>query len=77
MKNTIVLEPSTNTHTLVGEAVVVSKLPDLQGLVINNEGTSIITHGEHGVMATRCPHIIKLTQQECNPITGLLENAYD
>lgn len=74
---TVVLEPSTNTHTINGEVKKVATLDNLNGLVIEANGTSIVLHGEHGVIATEEKHIIKLTQQELNPLTRQLQNSFD
>ena len=37
----------------------------------------IIMHGEHGIIKTESKHIIKYVQQEFNPITRIVEAAYD
>lgn len=76
-QTTVVLEPSTNTHTIEGEVQVIQKLEEMGGLVLETNGDCIVLHGEHGVIATEGQHIIKLTQQEVNPLTGQMNNAYD
>ena len=76
-KNTLVLEPSTNTHTINGEVTLKRKLDNLNGLVIECEGQGVVLHGEHGVVVTESAHVIKLTQQEVNPLTGQMVNAFD
>ena len=77
MEKTVVLEPSTNTHTIKGNVVVTEKLNDMNGLVIEADGIGVVLHGEHGVIVTEEPYIIKLTQQEVNPLTGQMQNAFD
>jgi hypothetical protein len=73
----IVLEPSTNTHKMVGNVEIIEKLNDLGGLVIQTNDSSLVLHGEHGVICTEEKHIVKLVQQEVNPITKKLQNAFD
>lgn len=74
--NVVVLEPSTNTHTLEASKVV-SK--DLGGgmLKLDIQGKGIIVHGEHGTLITESRTVIKYVQQELNPITQALQNAFD
>ena len=76
-KETIVLEPSTNSHSMTGNVTVKTELPEMGGLVLEVEGKGIVLHGEHGVVVTDSKNIIKLVQQEVSPITGLLQNAFD
>lgn len=76
-KQVLVLEPSTNTHKLEAKSVTSKKLDEMNGLVLQIEGEGQVLHGEHGVIVTEAKNIIKLNQQESNPLTGMLENAYD
>lgn len=76
-KQTVVLEPSTNTHKIEGQVTVTDSLKELNGLVLEANGECLVLHGEHGVIVTEEENIIKLTQQELNPLTGLLTNAFD
>jgi hypothetical protein len=76
-KTTLVLEPSTNTHTINGKVTVVTKLDEMNGLVLETQDNCIVLHGEHGVIATEGEHIIKLIQQEVNPLTGQMVNSFD
>lgn len=74
----LVLEPSTNTHTLKCEEGVKSEqLDQLGGVKMNLGGTAVVLHGEHGVVATEGEHVIKLVQQEFNPVTKALQNSFD
>ena len=41
------------------------------------QGDGIVTHGEHGTIKTESPNVIKYVQQELNPVTRKLQNAYD
>ena len=72
----IVLEPSTNTHQLEAQEVVSE---DLGGgiLKLKIKGEGVVTHGEHGTLKTESTNILKYVQQELNPITNKLMNAYD
>ena len=73
----VVLEPSTNTHVIKGGVTVTSKTEELNGIVLECEGKGIVLHGEHGVVVTEEKHVIKLTQQEVNPLTGKLTASFD
>jgi hypothetical protein len=77
MKNTIILEPSTNTHSMEGFVKITERLPELGGLVIKAKGKALVLHGEHGMICTESDYIIKLVQQELNPITQILQNSFD
>lgn len=73
---TVVLEPSTNTHSLTANDVEVTKV-DNSILKLKVKGNGIITHGEHGTLVTESENVIKYVQQEFNPVTKKLTNAYD
>ena len=76
MKTKIVLEPSTNTHTLEANEVISKELEN--GIVkLTVKGDGIVTHGEHGTIRTESAHIMKYVQQELNPVTKKLQNAFD
>lgn len=73
---TTVLELSTNTHLLETEDVVAKDLRN--GILqLKIKGDGAITHGEHGTIKTESPDVIKYVQQEQNPITKLMQNAFD
>jgi hypothetical protein len=72
---TIVLEPSTNTHTMTN-VVDVEKI-DENILKIKTSKNSQVLHGEHGTIGIEAPHVIKYVQQELNPVTKKLQNAWD
>jgi hypothetical protein len=73
----VVLEPSTNTHRLQSESVEVMDLGRGILKVKTSSQKGIVTHGEHGTLVTVAENIIKYVQQEVNPITKKLENAFD
>lgn len=75
MKN-VVLEPSTNTHTLKGNVVKTKKITD-SIMTVKIEGEGIVTHGQHGTIRTESPNVIKYVQQEKNPVTQKMMNAFD
>ena len=71
-----VLEPSTNTHTLEAKAIETKDLGN--GILkIKTKGNGTVTHGEHGTLKTESDNVIKYVQQEVNPITRKMQNAYD
>jgi hypothetical protein len=71
-----VLEPSTNTHTI--EAVEIVKKDLGNGILkLKITGDGVVTHGEHGTLKTESPNVFKYVQQEVNPITKKLQNAFD
>lgn len=74
MKSTIVLEPSTNTHTITN-VIEVEKVNESTLLISTDE--SKVIHGEHGTLAIESPYVIKYVQQELNPVTKKLQNAWD
>ena len=76
MKKTVILEPSTNTHLLRSNDVIVDEI-DNNILKLKIKGDGIITHGEHGTIKTESPDVIKYVQQELNPITKMMQNSYD
>jgi hypothetical protein len=73
---TIVLEPSTNTHQMSANSVDVKDLGN-STLKLKVNGDGIVTHGEHGTLVTESDNVIKYVQQEFNPVTKKLRNAYD
>ena len=77
MKNqVVVLEPSSNTHTMKANNILVE---DLGGgiLSLSVTGKGVVMHGEHNTVATEHPEVIKYVQQEVNPVTKAIQNAYD
>lgn len=76
----LVLEPSTNTHTLKAEKISSKEIDSdvLRGVIkITTNGDAIVTHGEHGTIKTESEHVIKYVQQELNPVTKKMQNAFD
>lgn len=75
-KKTLVLEQSTNTHVLEADRIVMKKLGN--GIIqLKISGNGIVTHGEHGTIKTEAENVIKYIQQEINPISGIIQNAFD
>lgn len=73
---TVVLEPSTNTHSMSATDIkVVDHKNGCVELDVKNEG--IVTHGEHGTLVTENEVVLKYVQQEVNPVTRKLQNAFD
>lgn len=77
-ETTVVLEPSTNTHIIKGDVKVTEKLDAMiNGLVLETNGNCLVMHGEHGLIVTEGENVIKLTQQELNPLTKQMQNSFD
>ncbi len=80
MKNKIVLEKSTNTHSTKSEGIeVVKEMDSMTTIVLKTNSNCVVEHGHHGIVSTEkdTKHVIKITQQEYNPITQKLINAFD
>jgi hypothetical protein len=75
-KTTVVLEPSTNTHQVSAQTIE-KTIIDESILKLKIKGNGIVTHGEHGTLVTESENVIKYVQQEFNPITRKLQNAFD
>jgi hypothetical protein len=75
----VILENSTNAHVLKGNAEVVKKIDNMNTMVIDLNGAAIVEHGQHATVRTEddTKNIIKITQQEFNPVTKALMNACD
>lgn len=78
-KKSVLLEESTNTHVLIGDVKVVKKMSKMNTFVFDTKGCSIVEHGHHAVVSTELEtkRVIKITQQEFNPITKALVNSFD
>lgn len=78
MKN-ITLEESTNTHTMKGDVKMVKKMSKMNTLVLDLDNSAIVEHGHHAVVKTEdeTKRVIKITQQEFNPVTKAMMNAFD
>lgn len=73
----VVLEPSTNTHQLESEKIEVTNLGNGILKLKTSSNGGVVTHGEHGTIVTQSENIIKYVQQEVNPMTQRMENAFD
>lgn len=76
----IKLEKSTNTHTTNSDVEVVKEMNTMTTVVIESKGNSmIVEHGHHNTVATESEtkQIIKITQQEYNPLLKAFQNAFD
>jgi hypothetical protein len=74
MEKRVVLEKSTHTHEMEGAEVVKDFGNGILQLKVEK---GIVTHGEHGTIKTESPDVIKYVQQEVNPITKAMMNAFD
>ena len=77
-QTTIVLEDTGHVHELTANNIIETSIEgELGGKVLNISGPGIVTHGEHKTLVTESPVVIKINQQEMNPITKKLQNAFD
>lgn len=74
---TVTLEPSTNTHRLTSIKVSVEDLGHGILRVEVPAGHAVVTHGEHGTLATESRNVMKYVQQEYNPVTQKMQAAFD
>jgi len=74
---TVTLEPSTNTHRLTSTKVSVTDLGHGTLRVEVPAEHAVVTHGEHGTLATESRNIVKYVQQEYNPVTRKMQAAFD
>ncbi len=72
---TVVLEPSSNTHTMTN----VKEVSEITSSILKLKTTdkSRVFHGEHGTLAIESENVLKYVQQELNPITKKLQNSWD
>ena len=80
MKKKVVLEKSTNTHFTNNDVQVVDEIDKMTTLVMEvKDEKMIVEHGHHNTVATEpgTSHVIKITQQEYNPLLNAFQNAFD
>lgn len=75
-KKIVVLEQSTHTHVLEGEVISKKDLPNSM-ILLNVKGDCVVKHDEHDTLRTNNPYILKVVQQELNPVTKEMQNAFD
>jgi hypothetical protein len=78
--NGVVLEHSTNTHVIPTEGVeVVKEIPKMTTVVLKTKSAIIVEHGHHNTVATEesTNDVIKITQQEFNPVLNAFQNSFD
>ena len=75
----IVLEKSTNTHSTTSNVKVIKELNSMTTIVLDTKDDMVIEHGHHRVVATEptTNRVIKITQQEYNPLLKAFQNAFD
>jgi hypothetical protein len=80
MNHKIVLEKSMNNHTMqTSKKAQVEQLEPLSGkqITLKNGDKGFILHGEHNTIGTEKSHIVKVNQQEWNPILQKMQDAAD
>lgn len=74
-----ILEPSTNTHSTESNVEIMQEKSSLNTIVLRTNGEMIVEHGHHFTVATlpetKC--VVKVTQQELNPILNLMQEVTD
>lgn len=75
----IVLEKSTNTHATKSDVAVLKEVQEMTTLVLKATQGMIVEHGHHYTVATEpeTTEIIKITQQEFDPVTKSFQNSHD
>jgi hypothetical protein len=75
----LVLEKSTNTHVCSTPVEVTSSWNDMATIILSPKGQMIVEHGHHNTVATEegTKQVIKITQQEYNPVLKAMQNAFD
>lgn len=78
-KEVTILEKSTNTHITKSDVEVVKELNSMTTVVLNTNGTMVVEHGHHNTVATEpsTTNVIKITQQEYNPVLKAMQNSFD
>ncbi len=78
--NRIVLEKSTNTHFTESDVTVDKEMSTMTTVVLTqSKEAMIVEHGHHHTVATEqgAQQVIKITQQEYNPILESFQNSFD
>lgn len=79
-KQPVVLEKSTNTHLTNSDVEVVKEFHTMTTVVLKQKAEGmIVEHGHHNTVATEPTdqQVIKITQQEFNPILAQFQNSFD
>jgi len=71
-----ILEPSRGSHVLHADDINIIK-EDKSTITVETKGNAMVKHGEHHTIAIESPRHIKFVQQEYNPVTKALQNAFD
>ena len=80
MQKKVVLEKSTNTHFTTDNVKVTDEFDKMTTIVLEvPEDKMVVEHGHHHTVATdsNTTHVIKITQQEWNPLLAAFQNAFD
>lgn len=79
MNNLVALEKSTNTHTTKSNVTITDEFEKMTTVIIETNNSVIVEHGHHHTVATEpdTEQVIKITQQEFNPVLNAFQNAFD
>lgn len=69
MKHTI-----NKSHTI--NDIIDVKIKQTHDVITTNNNSPVI-HGEHGTIKLESKNVIAYIQQELNPITGVMQDAFD
>jgi hypothetical protein len=76
----IILEPSIHPHFTSSSGVtLVKKLDIMNTIVLETKGRMVVEHEEHPAVATsgKTKQVIKINQQEFNPVLQAMQNSFD
>lgn len=78
-KKKVILEESTNVHYTNSDVEVVDKFNTMSTMIIDTHGNMIVEHGHHNTVSTEpdTKRVIKINQQEYNPLLQAFQNAFD
>lgn len=71
-----ILEKTKHAHILLSKKIE-SKYKEGSTELLKIEGVGLVIHEEHQLIKINSPVVIKYVQQEYNPVTKLMENAFD
>lgn len=74
-----VLEKSTNTHITKSDVSVEQAFNKMTTINLKTNGKMIVEHGHHNTVSTEptTKQVIKITQQEYNPVLKAMQNSFD
>ncbi|WP_336690380.1 MULTISPECIES: hypothetical protein [unclassified Chryseobacterium] len=71
-----ILEKTKHAHVLFSKKIEI-KYTEGSTELLKIDGVGLVIHEEHKLIKINSPVVIKYVQQEYNPVTKLMENAFD